>query len=313
MHVTSVHTKEKPYKCHLCSVGFPRKDSLTRHIKGVHNKEGKGNSSTNPAINVKIERAEAAEAGRETIYTTVNPIPNNIQYSVKQEAYEMNSAPPATDFLQIQHNSEGDDSKSFKCHLCGYQTSRKSDHNRHLMSVHSQKPPVEKEKHLKCDKCSYATHRRGDLNRHLVNVHTEAGKNKVKDFKCDHCEYATTRRSDLERHVSGIHFRYGRYTQAAAENAQQQQTEQQQQIQGVQQQQIQVQTSNQTNHVIDVKPVHQIQVQHIPTLPTQPQVLQPPVLPTQPIPPSQINVQSVQHHPSQPQTQQQPYHIYQQR
>ena len=104
MHVTSVHTKEKPYKCHLCSVGFPRKDSLTRHIKGVHNKEGKGNSSTNPAINVKIERAEAAEAGRETIYTTVNPIPNNIQYSVKQEAYEMNSAPPATDFLQIQHN-----------------------------------------------------------------------------------------------------------------------------------------------------------------------------------------------------------------
>ena len=94
------------------------------------------------------------------------------------------------------------------------------------MSVHSQKPPVEKEKHLKCDKCSYATHRRGDLNRHLVNVHTEAGKNKVKDFKCDHCEYATTRRSELERHVSGIHFRYGRYTQAAADNAQQQQTQQ---------------------------------------------------------------------------------------
>ena len=114
------------------------------------------------------------------------------------------------------YSENTESSKSFKCHLCGYQTSRKSDHNRHLMSVHSQKPPVEKEKHLKCDKCSYATHRRGDLNRHLVNVHTEAGKNKVKDFKCDHCEYATTRRSDLERHVSGIHFRYGRYTQAAA-------------------------------------------------------------------------------------------------
>ena len=48
------------------------------------------------------------------------------------------------------------------------------------MSVHSQKPPVEKDKHLKCDKCSYGTHRRGDLNRHLVNVHTEAGKNKMK-------------------------------------------------------------------------------------------------------------------------------------
>lgn len=100
MHVTSVHTKEKPYKCHLCSVGFPRKDSLTRHIKGVHNKEGKANS--NPGINVKIERAEAE--GRENMYNAGNQIPNNVQYSVKQEAYEMNCAPPATDFLQIQHN-----------------------------------------------------------------------------------------------------------------------------------------------------------------------------------------------------------------
>jgi len=279
MHVTSVHTKEKPYKCHLCSVGFPRKDSLTRHIKGVHNKVGKANG--NPAINVKIERAEAE--GRENIYTTVNPLPNNIQYAVKQEAYEMNCAPPATDFLQIQHNSnEGNDSKSFKCHLCGYQTSRKSDHNRHLMSVHSQKPPVEKDKHLKCDKCSYATHRRGDLNRHLVNVHTEAGKNKVKDFKCDHCEYATTRRSDLERHVSGIHFPYGRYTQAAA-------AAQAQNNQGTGQVQIQTTNNPTTNNITDVKPVpvQQIQIQQMPALPTQPSL---PTLPTQPIPPNQINV-----------------------
>merc|ERR1712126_619461 len=266
-----------------------------------------GKANGNPAINVKIERAEAV--GRENIqYTTVNPLPNNIQYAVKQEAYEMNCAPPATDFLQIQHNNSenADSSKSFKCHLCGYQTSRKSDHNRHLMSVHSQKPPVEKEKHLKCDKCSYATHRRGDLNRHLVNVHTEAGKNKVKDFKCDHCEYATTRRSDLERHVSGIHFRYGRYTQAAA-------AAQAQNGQATGQVQIQTAPNPTTNHVIDVKPVQQIQVQQIPALPTQPSL---PTLPTQPIPPNQINV-SLQHHPSQPQQQpqqQQSYHIqYQQR
>ena len=61
-----------------------------------------GKANGNPAINVKIERAEAE--GRENIYTTVNPLPNNIQYAVKQEAYEMNCAPPATDFLQIQHN-----------------------------------------------------------------------------------------------------------------------------------------------------------------------------------------------------------------
>ena len=118
----------------------------------------------------------------------------------------------------------------------------------------------------------------------------------MKDFKCDHCEYATTRRSDLERHVSGIHFRYGRYTQAAAQA----------------QTQVQVQPANQTNHVIDVKPVQQIQVHQIPTLPSQSSL---PTLPTQPVPPSQISV-SVQHHSNQPpphQTQQQPYHVYQQR
>ena len=49
------------------SVDFPRKDTLKRHIKGVHHKEGK----TNPDITVKFERSE--NGGTENAYNPAAP------------------------------------------------------------------------------------------------------------------------------------------------------------------------------------------------------------------------------------------------
>ena len=38
-HVRLVHTKERPFSCHLCDSRFGQKVHLERHMNGVHMKD----------------------------------------------------------------------------------------------------------------------------------------------------------------------------------------------------------------------------------------------------------------------------------
>ena len=55
--------------------------------------------------------------------------------------------------------------KPFKCNICDYSCSTKSDLNRHVASVHEGKKP------FKCDICDYSSSRKGDLIKHVASTH----------------------------------------------------------------------------------------------------------------------------------------------
>ena len=73
----------------------------------------------------------------------------------------------------IKMNKE--ERKEFKCDICEYEVSYKSDLICHIFSVHA-KMPV-----LKCDQCEYSTTSTNNLTKHTMSRHAE------KKFKCDRC------------------------------------------------------------------------------------------------------------------------------
>ena len=55
--------------------------------------------------------------------------------------------------------------KPFKCEICGYSFSRKSNMTQHVLSVHEEKKP------FKCNNCHYSCSEKGSLTKHVASVH----------------------------------------------------------------------------------------------------------------------------------------------
>ena len=64
--------------------------------------------------------------------------------------------------------------KPFKCQICDYSCTQKTDMTHHVSFVHEKKEP------FKCDICSYSCFLKHDIKKHLESVHEEK-----KSFKCD--------------------------------------------------------------------------------------------------------------------------------
>ena len=84
--------------------------------------------------------------------------------------------------------------KTFKCDICEYNCSNRSNLKRHVASVH------EENKHFKCDFCNYTCSQKSDLKKHVKSVHE--GK---KHFKCDFCNSAFSQKSNLNTHIASVH------------------------------------------------------------------------------------------------------------
>ena len=54
-----------------------------------------------------------------------------------------------------------EEKKAFKCDICDYSCSQKSNMNKHVKSVHAGKKP------LKCDMCEFSCSQRSSVNRHV--------------------------------------------------------------------------------------------------------------------------------------------------
>ena len=55
--------------------------------------------------------------------------------------------------------------KPFKCDICDYYCSQKSDMNTYVVSVHEGKKP------FKCGICKYSSSQKQQMKRHIVSVH----------------------------------------------------------------------------------------------------------------------------------------------
>ena len=59
---------------------------------------------------------------------------------------------------------------------------------------------MKEKKTFKCDICDYNFSLRTDMKRHMASVHEG-----VKPFKCDICDYSCSEKGSMKRHVASVH------------------------------------------------------------------------------------------------------------
>ena len=100
--------------------------------------------------------------------------------------------------LKRQIGSVHEGRKSFKCDICNYSCSDKTNLKRHSESVHVY--THEGKKQFKCDICDFRCSHKHHLKRHIESVHE-----KTKPFECDICKYSCSDKANLKRHIESVH------------------------------------------------------------------------------------------------------------
>ena len=151
-HIKTVHEGRKDYNCHLCNTDFTSESNLKSHIKNIH--EGQRN--------YKCEKC------------------NKDFFSLSH--------------LKYHRETVHEGRKDFKCHICHKDFYQKSYLKLHIKLVH------EGRKDYQCNECEKAFKQNGDLNRHIKAVH-EGNK----DFKCHLCNKAYSTKSNVRKHIKNVH------------------------------------------------------------------------------------------------------------
>ena len=86
--------------------------------------------------------------------------------------------------------------KPFKCYICDYSCSKRSNMKTHVSMVHEEIKP------FKCDIYDYSCSLKSSMKRHVTSVHEGE-----KPFKCNICDATFSLNSNMKRHVSKIHER----------------------------------------------------------------------------------------------------------
>jgi hypothetical protein len=101
-------------------------------------------------------------------------------------------------------------SKKYRCEICDYNTSRKYDYDKHLLTVYHKKCSESVEKTSKlfhCKICDYYTSRLFNFDKHKItakHIRNEKILLCSKKHRCDHCCYETDSIQHYKKHLSSI-------------------------------------------------------------------------------------------------------------
>ena len=126
-HITSIHERKKPNKCHICDSCFVEKTDLKSHIDRFH--EGK-NPYKCLTCDIDFSRKSSLTYHIATIHEGKNPYQCN---SCDSQFFNMN--------LLKKHRVSVHDKVSHNCNLCGKIFLQKGHLNRHTKNVHEGKKP----------------------------------------------------------------------------------------------------------------------------------------------------------------------------
>ena len=206
--------------CQHCSIRFPLRRHLVRHMKAVHpdkplpckviRVDGKSLRLSNE-IEFEKEFGTAHEnVNRRNCY---NENLQNLRKHIKLEHPIFKKDPnlkdqqcpdcdyKTTDRCHLNEHIKAVHKKikDFLCEQCSYATSRKSNLIKHINNQHVGNPE-ERVKMLSCPKCSDRFPGQVKLNEHVANTHPE-----VKRLSCHLCTFQTKDSSHLKRHIKAIH------------------------------------------------------------------------------------------------------------
>ena len=125
---------------------------------------------------------------------------------VSQAASEVSIKPRFEEIKPIKTSQEhNQENKTFKCHVCPYETYKKTLLKMHLTTVHikgKKKDYKIGDRKFKCEQCPSTFINSTILRRHIKGVHE-----KIKDHICK-CGYVTSRKDHLYKHKLSVHKEY---------------------------------------------------------------------------------------------------------
>ena len=224
-HKSTVHLKEKKYKCERCEKTIAYRLGLNNHIKVYHFSEVKEEKCDHcdyrtqtkeklsrhityyhkPKDHSKRDDCHICEMSypiKLSLTMHIASVHDETRYNLLKLTKYFNvictyDAILNTEAILLGHkrvvHAEG--KILHECTMCEYK-GKTSQYLKHHMKTHV------KEKSFQCDKCPKAFNQNGHLQRHIARMHTKANKK----LNCDSCEYKTTTNQMLKLHVDAVHL-----------------------------------------------------------------------------------------------------------
>ena len=212
--------EEMASSCQHCTVRFPLRRHLVRHMKSVHPEKPlpcKIIRVDGKSLRLSNEREFQKEFGTPDEHVSQRKRYNENLHKLKKHIQSEHQIIKRDPNVKDQQCLDCDYKTTDKCHLkehikavhkkikdflceqCSYATSRKSNLIKHIKNQHSS-DPEERIRLLPCPKCSERFSGQEKLNEHVASIHPE-----VKRLSCHLCPFQTKDSSHLKRHIKAIH------------------------------------------------------------------------------------------------------------
>ena len=212
LHIKMIHFGITNYKWDQCQKSFTVKRSLKRHIRNVHDIEGKlackicdmcFENNDLYSEHIKIHETIPCDlCGKLISKRGFKEHKNSIHDRIRNHKCELCEK----DFYNIFHLKghlknvhdvvkEDEKSEDFKCLSCKKIFKYKSSLNLHIKTLHM------KIKNYKCEVCDETFSQKHHLNGHQIAIH-----NKGQEFKYDLCQKVYSRKYHLKEHKNNVHF-----------------------------------------------------------------------------------------------------------
>lgn len=199
-HIDAIHKKSSKFECDHCGVETTSKDTLIRHLKGIHIKQEKS---------FQCDHCEK-------IFAIKFKLKDHLKYHIKEQCKICDKLIVSSIMKAHLREVHGGTKNRFECEKCQKSYTRKGQLKIHLQSHEGKfrcnvcdkifSTPLALKRHLgfhqneanKCKICGKSYSARHVLAEHILTIHHD--KSQPKKFQCVKCKFSSNLRRVLTKH-----------------------------------------------------------------------------------------------------------------